>query len=362
MSTSSSSSLSSSSSTIMPNAIIINAHSTSCAKASALAFFEFFYKEFYAKDLIDLEEVECNEELFKVYAGYLVSMCVTYNRISRDTAKNYFGVLKGHVLKKFKSIKEVVESFCTAIVASIHREVTTDCSKKGLVASEQSRPIYRSLLKVFCLFFIRQNSKKGSQLRLLSITNFSAVGRSGESAFISWRRLYWSLDLQSPVFVYNDIKTAKQYPMTFFNDAVWWEIDFVDALGDYIIVHRGICESANFLFPDNAALKDPAHFMCQMLQEAANDINGADGMYPWKDVNPTGLRAGAVDTLIQANVHPDLCNVRGGWTVLTAQHVESNMKNYIGLTPVNTSFAGKALAGFLNYSKPLKVKSTKIII
>ena len=163
------------------NPIKLKADSTSRSTSSAMAFIDKFTNELYETSLDDMSEDDFTDDFFLTFGGYLVKLSCVFNEITRDTAKGYFGALKGYVLDRFKNVTRIVtlinSDLCTSIVASIHREITNDCSKKGIVASESSRPLYRQQLRTLCKYFIQQNTRKGYLCRALAVTNFSAVGR-----------------------------------------------------------------------------------------------------------------------------------------------------------------------------------------
>ena len=71
--------------------------------------------------------------------------------------------------------------------------------------------------------------------RLKIIFLWQSVGRTGEVALSSWRTAYWSSQDQMLGLTWKEIKTGKEYLMTYFSDANGFIMDFYHAVGSYLI-------------------------------------------------------------------------------------------------------------------------------
>ncbi len=150
------------------------------ANNSGLKFFTDFITKYGDETFIleCMQPVEITEDLMSIYANYLFmratdspEMSEDEESISRGTAINYLGHIKEFLVKKFPQIKENLEAIISRLKASLFVKVTNDCSKKGIVASEQSMPIGRELLRMFCEYFANLNTKAGLKNRSISIGN-----------------------------------------------------------------------------------------------------------------------------------------------------------------------------------------------
>ena len=116
------------------------------------------------------------------------------------------------------------------------------------------------------------SKKEWCSNRLKLIMLWQAIGRTGEVALSSWNDAHWNEQIDNLQSVWKDVKTSKEYCMTFFGDQCSFAMNFYHAVGCYFAMGGG-CDhykgdmdrSMDWVFPDLAAVSDQSKPICDIF-------------------------------------------------------------------------------------------------
>ena len=89
-------------------------------------------------------------------------------------------------------------------------ELGRRCIQNGLEITQKSQPLCREELKKITEELLNQNTEDAIQRRIIFVSAFLSVGRSGEVAKSEWTSSYWQPSLQQHVYNWNRNSCGKQ--------------------------------------------------------------------------------------------------------------------------------------------------------
>lgn len=182
---------------------------------------------------------------------------------------------------------------------------------------------------------------------------YHAVGRATEVGLSSWPSAYWDEIEQCMFLNWMEIKVSQQKMMSFFPDALSYEMCFFHSLFCYFSSGRGtvsVEEAVHRVFPNLSAsdAKYAATILTKYLRALVGVVEGLNEESASKD-----FRYGPANELY---VHPEggseITGARGGWGLDVINASKGNqtgaMVNYLTCLGVMICKAGRILAGYQN--------------
>ena len=125
----------------------------------------------------------------------------------------------------------------TDVRKAMTMELGRRCIQNGLEITQKSQPLCREELKKITEELLNQNTEDAIQRRIIFVSAFLSVGRSGEVAKSEWTSSYWQPSLQQHVYNWNRSKTCRQNQMGNMSDGEGcFEVDYFHAMASYMIL------------------------------------------------------------------------------------------------------------------------------
>ena len=249
-------------------------------------------------------------EIFSRFATYLTLKGVADTAsgyFAATSAKQIFSNLKNAMNKKTKNMCTYLQpshdEWCTQLYHQVFRNCANAAVQRGEQISSSSDAIWRQILLDICRFLVTTTEQANRYLwRIVFITLYSVIGRAGESATATWNTMRWHTTLQCPVFVWSEVKTGKDCPVSMFCDASSWEMCWWHSMfcylmtsdaGSYDCAKDTIPDGVEFLFP---FLHSTSEGVSSMVTRVLHKLAKL-GVIPGLTMSHTshGFKAGAAD-------------------------------------------------------------------
>lgn len=333
------------------------------------------------------EEMVCTVEVMQRFGTYLFkaattevsSLCSTVTTRSESnlqffglqtndalapgTAKVMFSSAINSIRKIFpkNDIWKTTDAWYGKIAQDVEKGAGRLRIAEGIPMVEKSEPIGRELLAQICRQALLPSASAAKEIqgvkdRVALVTNFSAIGRSGEVAMTSYSLAHWDHVQNAMCLHWQEPKRVKQMPLSFFPDMERMELCWYHAFACYVLVGADSsslsAEPETWIFPHlrpNAASK-----VTDILKRYIDRV-------PDMPRNATGtcLRVGAA---MEVTLRTDVVVAahRGGWDYPHAS--VSTIMEYMVQSGETLAIGGRALAGWPEPKTPVFPPSCDAIL